>query len=355
MIQEKKEKSLINTINKSFLELRHIKLKVTDSCNLRCPKCDFWKYSPSNNLTTDIIESLIKQGVKLGLKTIHLSGGEPTIRKDLLRLVEYGSKKEISFGIVTNGTYLNPEQNLELAKAGIKTWTFSLDTADPSDFYESVGRTISIDKVKENIKYMSNNKHSHNLKVNILTVVTSNNYSKLEEIATLAKSLDVNSFKIMPYDYRQNNINGGTSTLNELNLNKEQIKYFNKFIVPSLETFSKKNNLLIYPSYSLNIFGKTSKEIELSSNGDVALGYYDSNTCFMPWIHLSIFPSGDAYICCKKTYVPLGNVQTHSILEIIGGQKMNEARKLFVNNAPLDSCKSCTSNAYENRILGGTL
>jgi radical SAM protein with 4Fe4S-binding SPASM domain len=340
-------------ITESFIKLKHIKLKITDRCNLRCPKCDYWKYQTNQDLSTEGVKSLIDQGVELGLSNISLSGGEPTLRKDLLRIVRYGSSKGIKFGIITNGTPLNAYANLELAKAGITDWTFSIDTTDTKKFYESIGKIVPLDKVKENILQLANHRNDKATKVNVLTIVTSKNYLELEPIASLAKSLGADSFKIMPYDYRQNSINGGDPKINNLNLTQTQIMQFNECMIPKLKEFSDKHKFPIYPSYGLHIFGEKDHEIRLAGLGDVALGYYESNMCFMPWVHLTIFPDGDAYACCKKAYVPLGNVKIQSLSDIVHGEKMSSLRRMFIQHKNFDECKSCVSNSYENRLLGG--
>ena len=138
-------------------------------------------------------------------------------------------------------------------------------------------------------------------------------------------------------------------------MTQSQILQFNKEIVPKLKEFSEKNKFPIYPSYGLYIFGKKDYEIQLASQGDVALGYYDSNLCFMPWIHLTIFSNGDVHTCCKKAFVPLGNVNNQSLVEILTGEKMSNLKKRFIEYELFDTCKSCASNSYENRLLGGNI
>ncbi|MFH1649262.1 MAG: radical SAM protein [Candidatus Woesearchaeota archaeon] len=345
----------IDTRSNSFFELQHIKMKVTALCNLRCPKCDYWKHPSPNVLTTEIIESIIDQGLARGLKKIHISGGEPTIRSDLMPIVSYGASRAVAFGIVTNGTYLQPQENLDLAKAGIGDWTFSLDTIDQIEYHESVGRIFDLQTLLKSIEFLAKRKAEGNHRLNILTVVTSKNFDRVAEIARTAYNLGADTFKIIPYDFRQANLNSGSPTPNQLNLTEEQIHRFNNESVPALETLSKTTKFSIYPSYGLHIFGRTTREIELAAMGDVALGYYSSNRCFMPWIHLSIFPSGDAYICCKKAFTVLGNIAKQPLSEILDGEVMKQARTLLTQHSPLVDCRSCTSNAYENRLLEARL
>jgi radical SAM protein with 4Fe4S-binding SPASM domain len=58
---------------------------------------------------------------------ISISGGEPLMRKDLLKILEYASKKEIITAILTNGTLLTAKKASEIYDAGVRRLQISID------------------------------------------------------------------------------------------------------------------------------------------------------------------------------------------------------------------------------------
>ena len=85
---------------------------ITDTCNLHCLGC----YSrangscddnATNQLTADDWEDIFKQAAEIGISFIVLAGGEPLIRKDVIK--KACNYPEILFPIFTNGTLLNDD------------------------------------------------------------------------------------------------------------------------------------------------------------------------------------------------------------------------------------------------------
>lgn len=103
--------------------------------------------SKQNLLTTDEIVYIAKLFVDQGVKKIRLTGGEPTIRKDLVDII--GSLKALpkleQVGITTNGLVLT--RNLvKYQRAGLDAINLSLDTLIPSK-YEDITRRKGWERV----------------------------------------------------------------------------------------------------------------------------------------------------------------------------------------------------------------
>ena len=78
----------------------------TSSCNLHCEGCWASEYDRSKNLTPEDMDSLVRQGKKLGIHEYVMTGGEPLCRKDdILRLARNHS--DCGFMIFTNGTLVD--------------------------------------------------------------------------------------------------------------------------------------------------------------------------------------------------------------------------------------------------------
>ncbi len=75
----------------------------TSACNLQCTGCWAAQYGNRLNLTLDELDSIIRQGKKMGTYFYIYSGGEPTVRKDdIIRLCEM--HPDCAFLAFTNGT-----------------------------------------------------------------------------------------------------------------------------------------------------------------------------------------------------------------------------------------------------------
>jgi len=108
-------------------------IEVTNRCNLTCPHCYQMPDNTSKDLSIDYIITQIKSWPDDGY-SISLAGAEPTVRKDLDKLVEAIqsiSGKPRNIIVLTNGVNL---ANVEYAKKFVKfknlTWTIGLNHPD---------------------------------------------------------------------------------------------------------------------------------------------------------------------------------------------------------------------------------
>lgn len=119
--------------------LNYLRLAVTDRCNLRCFYCmpaEGIKYLPKKELLTfEEIERLISLLASMGISKIRLTGGEPFVRNDLMKLirtiVEIPGVRDLH--ITTNGILTAPHIP-ELKKLGIASVNLSLDTLNKEKF-----------------------------------------------------------------------------------------------------------------------------------------------------------------------------------------------------------------------------
>lgn len=122
--------------------LRDLRLSVIDACNFRCPYCmpadrfgDGHGTRSADRLTFDEIEVLVRASVRLGVRKLRLTGGEPLLRKRLpvlvsrLRCIE--GLEDIA--LTTNGALLAPLA-APLKRAGLSRVTVSLDALDADRF-----------------------------------------------------------------------------------------------------------------------------------------------------------------------------------------------------------------------------
>lgn len=120
-------------------EIHYLRVSLTDRCNFRCVYCMPEKgvvFHPyAYHLTDDELVRVIGIMTTLGFDRVRLTGGEPTVRPNLVSLVERIARlpgiQEIA--MTTNGMRLAPIAE-PLARAGLKRVNISIDTLDAERF-----------------------------------------------------------------------------------------------------------------------------------------------------------------------------------------------------------------------------
>ncbi len=118
--------------------LHYLRISLTDHCNLRCLYCmpEEMVFQPSAELMQDDeILTLVRLFVSLGFDKIRLTGGEPTIRAQVVDLVQQiaSTPGVNALTMTTNGVRLS-RMARPLAQAGLQRVNISLDTLNPDKF-----------------------------------------------------------------------------------------------------------------------------------------------------------------------------------------------------------------------------
>ena len=140
--------------------LHDLRISVTDRCNFRCTYCmpaeiygERYHFLPKSAvLSYEEIARLARIFVKLGVKKIRLTGGEPLVRSSVEELVALlaGIEGVEDLAMTTNG-YLLAEKAQALKEAGLKRITVSLDSLDDEIFGKMNGRGYGVKRVLEGI------------------------------------------------------------------------------------------------------------------------------------------------------------------------------------------------------------
>ena len=143
---------LIDTYGRVHRDLR---ISVTDRCNFRCQYCmpeEGMDWTPREELLTfEEIERLASLLVnRFGIESIRLTGGEPTVRANLSKLIEKLAKLDVDLSLTTNGATL-PLIAGDLYNAGLDRINISLDTLDRKRF-ESLTRRDNLKQVLHGIE-----------------------------------------------------------------------------------------------------------------------------------------------------------------------------------------------------------
>ena len=133
----------------------YFRISVTDRCNLRCIYCadgSTLHLPRSEVLTYEEIERLVRVSSGLGVRAVRLTGGEPLLRPEVLRLVSMLRRvpgiDDVS--MTTNGTLL-ARYAADLKQAGLTRVNVSLDSLRPERFAAITG-VACLDRVLEGIE-----------------------------------------------------------------------------------------------------------------------------------------------------------------------------------------------------------
>ena len=141
--------------------LRDLRISVTDRCNLRCTYCmpadifgpDYAFLPRIELLSFEEIERLARTFVDLGVQKLRITGGEPTLRRDLPELISRLAQIEgvQDIALTTNGLLL-PRLAPALRAAGLNRVTVSIDSLDPEVFGRMNGLGTHPQKVLDGIE-----------------------------------------------------------------------------------------------------------------------------------------------------------------------------------------------------------
>ncbi len=188
-------------IDKFNRHINYVRISVTDRCDFRCIYCmsEKMQFVPrAQLLTLEEISFVAKAFSQLGVEKIRITGGEPLIRKDIVRLFENIGKlpKIRELTTTTNGSQL-----LTLAKplknAGVKRINISLDSLNPKKF-KKITRTGDLKNVLSGIdKALSLN--FKKLKINSV-ILKNRNHDEVIDLVRFAvdRKIDISFIEEMP-------------------------------------------------------------------------------------------------------------------------------------------------------------
>ena len=182
-------------------EINYLRLSVTDRCNFRCTYCmaeDMTFLPRQQILTLEELRDAATAFVNLGIRKIRLTGGEPLIRRDILKLVESLARLDglDELTMTTNGVKL-PSIAQSLKDAGVSRLNISIDSLKP-DRFKTLTRTGDLDQVMAGIEAAKNADFTK-IKLNAVILAGFNN----DEVVDLAQyavdnAMDISFIEEMP-------------------------------------------------------------------------------------------------------------------------------------------------------------
>jgi len=180
----------IPTLNSYYVYL-------TAGCNLACQHC--W-LSPKfqrnggtgGHLDYDLFALAIDEGIPLGLRNVKLTGGEPLLHPDFIKLVDLIKEKELRLTIETNGVLLTKSLASYLKeKSTLAHISVSLDGAAPETHDSFRGVKGSFARAVQGIRYLVEVGYHPQ----VIMSIHDGNVDEIEALVRLAEKVGASSVK----------------------------------------------------------------------------------------------------------------------------------------------------------------
>ncbi len=121
--------------------INYLRVSITDRCNLRChycmPKEGVSQFNHSEILRYEEILRLAVLAVSKGITKIRVTGGEPLVRRDAVKLIHHLSQlRGVQDLSLTTNAILLEEFASALSQAGLKRVNISMDSLNPEKYRE---------------------------------------------------------------------------------------------------------------------------------------------------------------------------------------------------------------------------
>lgn len=150
-------------------------------CNSACGYCDLPLNEGREELTREQIKSLFTDLYSNGLRFLFIQGGEPTVRRDLIEILNDLHEIGFHLTLITNGTRLSEKMISKLAEIPVSI-SISLDTLDRQR-YKSIRGADQLPQVLAGIERLAEYPHPKF----ITCIVTEQNRDDVNEVAEFSR------------------------------------------------------------------------------------------------------------------------------------------------------------------------
>lgn len=322
----------------------------TNLCNFRCLHCYQRASTPlKTELSLEEKLRVVDQLDRAGVAAVALSGGEPTIHPDFLRVVSELSSRGIYTSVATNGWTFADREKLEKAvKAGLKYVEVSVDSAKPErhDAFRRVpGAWSHAVKALENAVKLG---VAHGM----ATIMSRETLQEIDDILDLAESIGVHRvifFNFVP--------TGRAKGIAKVDLSPEEREEFMKILYREMQR-RHLEILTTAPQYArVTLQLSRGEEVTpahfyIGKNDAVRVLAEFIGGCGAGRIYAGLEPDGTV-VPCVFLPIPVGNVRNREFYEIWNGSRifsMLRDRDNFTGRCRTcpfrNICGGCRARAY---------
>jgi len=291
----------------------HMSIELTEGCNLRCDYC--YRESDATKLAHMPTEELLELIEKLwagGLRTVELTGGEPTVHRDFRRILAFCAEKFAMVGVLTNGTRLDDALAHQFAEMGARLmYSVSLDASTPELHDARRGVKGAWARTTRNIARLA----GLGVAIRVSMVVDERNFNDIESTLLLARSLGARVFSYSPL----------------LPLGRGKKLFSTKWKMNGMDVLKKEQYLA--ETYK-GFLGMLSEEAVCEVEGDEGCGAGYRTFAMDPW--------GNVRPCATfgPKEVVFGNLRTQSLEEVFGQPAVFAMKQLRAPSP--EFCSGCS-------------
>jgi len=125
-------------------KISNLRISITPRCNLNCMYCHReGEDNPGAEMSLEEISKIFNVASEFGISSVKITGGEPTVRKDICDIVS-AVPDSMESSMTTNGTLLAPIAH-DLKAAGLSRVNISLDSLNPEKYKKIAGKDMLSD------------------------------------------------------------------------------------------------------------------------------------------------------------------------------------------------------------------
>lgn len=339
-----------------------VTLELTYLCNLRCKMCSLVEgemvtkggqkknpelREPDGSLRREVSTAeyleIIRQMGEAGVKTVTLTGGEPTLRRDIAELVAAVKKYPIHLSMISNGSG-KPEVYRALIELGLDSITISADgTREVHDHVR--GREGSFEKVMGAVQAIVAAKKATPANrpwLEVSCAVSALNQHDVENLVDWFQSYDLDALNIgylhfsTPERQRDTErvVEGPVMHLKRPELSEEVVNVDTAALAARIarikaERASRRVPVKFMPDLD-------AEQIHRQYTDPL---FVYANKCFHPWLATRIDPWGQMYPCWID--IRLGDVRHKGFQALWNGPEYRKFRRLVREKKLLPKCTTC--------------
>lgn len=310
-----------------------VQLEITNVCTNQCKMCFRWRWPKSTEMSTEDVKNLLTELGKMGVRSLILSGGEPTAHPDFTAILTHAHEQGLHVGILSNGIWKNP-QDVANAITQYADWVrISMDGSNAEVYKKIRGDEGGVKKIEEALLKLQQAKGQNSkCRIGIAYTIQKDNITDVEQMvhwAERCKALENEPDPVVIFKLAH----GANSFL----CSKEQLQDFSQHALSGRK---------------------------LISHERVDLRYY---SCFTPYLFSLVDAFGDVYVCChlyddngdfdskERQKNKLGNVLKTGFQAVWTSQEYRDMRSTLrrINVVGMPKCGECTRHYAPNAALTG--
>ncbi|AEE14525.1 Radical SAM domain protein [Thermodesulfobium narugense DSM 14796] len=299
-----------------------VQIHITERCNLNCRHC-YQENEITEEMSLEEIKDYIQEILEVVydwaekseiafLPNINLLGGEVFLRNDWEEILNFLSRENIEYYILTNATLIDEFVAKKLKNFQVSGVQVSLD--GPEKIHDYIRGQDSFKKAVAGIQNLIKN----DIHVTLNATISKINYEFFQDLIQVAKDLHVHGLvfsRLVPTGHSQN--------IKELILTKYELK--------SLYDLVKENN--------------ENSDFKINTGDPIASLYIDCNTsygfggCAAGFAGITIL-SNATLVPCRRLKISLGNLRRDSFREIWSNSEV--LNNLRIQENYFGKCRKCS-------------